>query len=83
MAKRFNLKHDQATREKIQTSQIINRLNKFIKGEVKMEPAQVTAALGLLKKSLPDLAHTQIDANHKGNLTVEIVKFGAHTAPGK
>lgn len=55
MAARINPKHDQATRDKIQTSQLINRLTQFVNGEVKLEPAQVTAALGLLKKTLPDL----------------------------
>lgn len=47
-------------RLKIQTSQLINRLTSFINGDVKLEAAQVTAALGLLKKSLPDLAATDI-----------------------
>lgn len=64
MAARFDPKHDARTREKIQTSQLINRLNSFVNGEVKLEPAQVTAALGLLKKTLPDLqavAHSGAD----------------------
>ena len=45
-------------RSKIANSQILNRLVSFINGDegVKMAPAQVTAALGLLKKVLPDLA---------------------------
>lgn len=53
--KRLNPKHDERTRAKIQTSQIINRLEKFVKGEIKMMPQQVRAAEILLKKSLPDL----------------------------
>lgn len=56
---RLNPQHDERTRAKIQTSQIINRLESFINGDVKMEPAQVTAALGLIKKTLPDLAAQQ------------------------
>lgn len=48
------------TRLKIKTSQIINRLTSFINGEVEMQPAQVTAALGLLKKSLPDLSAVEL-----------------------
>lgn len=56
MAARINPAHDAKTREKIQTSQLINRLNQYVNGEVKLEPAQVTAALGLLKKTLPDLS---------------------------
>lgn len=47
------------TRKKIQTSQIINRLIGHVKGEVKLEPSQVTAGLGLLKKILPDLSQSE------------------------
>lgn len=53
---------DDKVRVKIQTSMLVNRLTKFVKGEVKMEAPQVTAALGLLKKSLPDLS--SIEAKH-------------------
>lgn len=60
---RLNPQHDERTRAKIQTSQIINRLNSYIKSEVSMEPAQVTAALGLLRKTLPDLTATTLDAS--------------------
>lgn len=41
---------------------LINRLETFVKGEVELSPPQVTAALGLLKKTLPDLS--QSDVNH-------------------
>ena len=59
---RLNPQHDERTRAKIQTSQIINRLNSYIKGDVSMEAAQVSAALGLLRKTLPDLTATTHDA---------------------
>lgn len=59
---RLNPQHDDRTRAKIQTSQIINRLQSFINSEVEMTAPQVTAALGLLKKTLPDLS--QSDVNH-------------------
>jgi hypothetical protein len=61
MAARFNLKHEQQTRDKIQTSMLVNRLNKFALDEensVRMSSDQVRAALGLLKKTIPDLAVT-------------------------
>lgn len=56
-------------RKKIQTSMLINRLTAFVEGSVEMVPAQVTAALGLLKKTLPDL--TAIE--HSGEVTVPTV----------
>jgi hypothetical protein len=49
---------EEKTRKKIQTSQITNRLISFIEGEIVLEPAQVSASLGLLKKVLPDLTNT-------------------------
>ena len=55
--------HDEDTRKKIQAGNIINRLEKFISGEIRMEPAAVTAALGLLKKVLPDLTSVELSAD--------------------
>ena len=63
-------------RLKIQTTQLINRLTSFINGEIKLEPAQVTAALGLLKKALPDLASTQLTNDPENPLhTKHTVEF--------
>jgi hypothetical protein len=59
MAARKQLWHDGATREKIQASMLIARLQDHIKGLVKMQPTQVQAALGLLRKVLPDLANIE------------------------
>ena len=64
MAARKHLSHDAKTRDKIRTSQLINRLEKFVlneggekgEGKVELSPAQVTAALGLIKKTLPDIS---------------------------
>lgn len=84
---RLNPSHDEATRAKIQTSQIINRLHALINGEVKMEPHQVTAALGLLKKTLPDLSAVE----HSGELKTrdarelsdaELVAIATGSRPG-
>ncbi len=55
--------HSMQAREKIKTSQLINRLNAFALREpdpqtgevVEMSPAQVKAAIALLKKTVPDL----------------------------
>jgi hypothetical protein len=46
-------------RARIQSSKVANRLISFVLGEVQLEPAQVTAALGLLKKVLPDLSSSE------------------------
>lgn len=60
-ARVFSPKHDQHTRDKIQTSQLVTRLNSFALDtteSVRMSSDQVRAALGLLKKTIPDLAVT-------------------------
>jgi hypothetical protein len=50
---------EEKTRQKIQASQITNRLISFVEGKVSLEPAQVTAAGILLKKVLPDLSASE------------------------
>lgn len=66
MAKRTNNPfHDERTRQKIQTSQLINRLNDFANGSITLESSQVKAIEILLRKTLPDLASVQ------NNVTIE------------
>ena len=62
-------------RKKIQNGAIANRLIKFAMGEIEMTSAQVTAALGLMKKVVPDLQSIDMNAKHDGKITVEIVQF--------
>ncbi len=57
---RLNPRHDERTRAKIQTSQIINRLEQHVKGDVQMTGTQVRAAEILLKKTLPDLTSVEL-----------------------
>ena len=54
-------------REAIKTSMIINRLTDHIDKNVELSATQVTAALGLLRKTLPDLKATEIsgELDHK------------------
>lgn len=53
-------------RVKIQNSNILSVLIRHVEGTEEVSPARVTAALGLLKKVLPDL--TSVD--FKGQLDV-------------
>ncbi len=77
MAARNKLTHDYKTREKIQVSQLINRLHNHALGEVDMTQTQVQAARILLGKTLPDLQATQHTGDGGGailsKLTVEFV----------
>lgn len=63
------IRHDDETRAKIKAGNIINRLQKLIAGEIEMAPHAVTAALGLLRKSLPDLTSVE----HSGDIATSYV----------
>ena len=74
MAARTNrIQIDENTRRKIQASQLINRLTDHILKDTDMSATQVNAALGLLKKSLPDLKQLDIDGQMDTRTTL-IVK---------
>jgi hypothetical protein len=72
MAARVNkIRHDTNTREKIRASLIIGRLQDHVAGSVELSATQVSAGLGLLRKTLPDLAQVDstLDANMQGSVT--------------
>lgn len=50
-------------REKIQTTQLINRLQNHALGEIEMSPTQIKATEILLRKKVPDLAAMQISGD--------------------
>lgn len=70
---------DPKTREKIKTTQLINRLQKFALGEkeygsdkpIQMSAAQVKAAQALINKTLPDLSSSEITNYQENTLTKE------------
>jgi hypothetical protein len=45
-----------------------------------MSASQITAALGLLKKCVPDLAVTQLTGPDEGPLTVIVQQYAKHPA---
>lgn len=67
--------HDERTREKIRTSQLLNRLHAYALSEldpqsnevVKLESGQVKAIEILLRKSMPDLQSVEggLDLTHR------------------
>ena len=84
MAARKQLWHPDAVREKIQASQLVNRLQAFVFGEndptskkpVIMTRDQLNAATTLLSKTLPSLSNVEMSGEGGGPLVVEIVRFG-------
>jgi len=64
MAVRSRLEHDELTRKKIQSTQIVNRLNNHVlsEGGDLMTTSQVNAAKVLLNKVIPDLSNIDLNA---------------------
>jgi hypothetical protein len=75
MATRKNLKQTLKTREKIQTSQLINRLqNHALSEEInELKPSQLKAIEILLKKSLPDLQSTEITGDSDAPVSLNVI----------
>jgi len=71
MAARLRRYHQQEVREKIRASQLINVLQDHAFGKRNLQATQVTAALGLLKKCLPDL-NSQTISGEEGKPAVNI-----------
>jgi hypothetical protein len=61
MAARINKRHQDMVREKIRASQLVNRLENHVLDDVEMSASQVNAALGLLRKVIPDLKVQELD----------------------
>lgn len=76
MAARLNPKNDQRARDAIQTTQLCKRLNSFALDEensIRMSGDQVRAALGILRKTIPDLAVTAHTGEDGGPVVIQIV----------
>ena len=50
---------EEKSRAKIQNGMLTKRLILYVNGKIKLEPAQVTAAVALLRKVLPDLSQSE------------------------
>ena len=72
MPARINkIRHDENTRMKIKAANIIDRLEKLVAGQIEMPPHAVTAALGLLRKCVPDLTSVE----HSGEIsTTKVIR---------
>ena len=65
------------TRDKIKSSQLVNALMDHVldrNGRGDMKSTQVTAALGLLKKTIPDLSSTELTGDEDKPLAVQEIR---------
>ena len=60
MAARYTKHQTEACREKIRTTQLINRLQKHINGKLDLSPTQVRGIEILLNKTLANLSATEL-----------------------
>ena len=59
-ARKVKIRHDEETRLKIQTSQLLNRLQNHVLNDDEMSSTQLRAAEVLLRKALPDLSQVEM-----------------------
>ena len=64
MAVRTKLRHDENTKAKIKASQLVNFLQNHVLTGSDVKKTQITAAVALLKKVMPDLASVEGNLNH-------------------
>ena len=57
-------------RVKIQNSNTLRALIEHVEGKRDMKASQVTAALGLLNKVMPNLQSVSLDAQHSGEVAL-------------
>ena len=61
MPRRIKYNHDESTRMKIRTAQIVNRLQDHFDGKITLTREQIKVADILLKKTLPDLTQVTLE----------------------
>jgi hypothetical protein len=63
-------------RVKIQNSNILNALIEHVEGRREMSATQVSAGLGLLKKSMPDLSSVTLSGDAENPLELNVTYGG-------
>jgi hypothetical protein len=77
MAARIRKTHQDEVRSKIQTSNLITRVQKYANGELSDEdisPNRLNAIKLLLNKSLPDLQSVEITGDQDNPLAVTVIE---------
>jgi hypothetical protein len=71
MAARLNRHHSDEVRAKIQSSVLIDRLQKHVAGELELSATQIAAANSLLDRSVAKLQQIQHAGHDGGPLKIE------------
>ena len=71
-ARTRKVRHDDETRRRIQTSQLINRLENHVLSNTEMSSTQLRAAEVLLRKTLPDVSSVEMTGEDSGPIKMVI-----------
>jgi hypothetical protein len=74
-ARKYTITHDERTRAKIRTSQLLNRLNSHVFKGIEVSQTQLKAIEILLRKTLPDLSSVELKGDKDSPLQVMVQKF--------
>jgi hypothetical protein len=72
--------HDEETRARIQTSQLVNRLEDHVFGKVDLTPTQVRGIEILLRKTIADLSATTLQGDENNPVTIRQIITGVPRA---
>lgn len=82
MAARLNPHHQEMVRQKIQTTQLLKRLQDEGLGKIRLRTGERKSAMFLVNKSLGNPPEDK-NLNLSGDLKIEIVKFCADDSTAK
>ena len=68
------IRNDEEHRKRIKTTQLVKRLTLHALGQVDMQKSAVTAAIALIRKTLPDLSTTTLAGDAKNPLRWERIQ---------
>jgi len=71
MPARLNRRHQDMVRDKIQATQLVNRLEGHALGDVELSATQIKAIEILLKKSVPDLSSVELTGNDENPVALK------------
>ena len=81
MPARLRKMHQDDVRAKIQTSQLINRLENHALGKLHLETSQIKAIEVLIRKTLPDLSSVTLAGDQDNPVKVTLVELIAPEMP--
>ena len=77
MAMRFNIRQCDKIRESIEVGMVVEKLQRCLKGDIKLSHSQLTSARLLLGISMPNLTATEVSGEIQELPVLKIIKRAA------